>query len=113
MRHHAGPTVCASRSHRCRDAHGRTMDSIAVEAIAALEAALNGLMPVPVPAGLTRSTRVLTQRIRPCGLGGYIGVHQDPTASLYGRRLNARVEVSIAAGAPADASAYAATLSGQ
>lgn len=89
------------------------MDSIAVEAVAALEAALNGLMPVPVPAGLTRSTRVLTQRIRPCGLGGYIGVHQDPTASLYGRRLNARVEVSIAAGVPADASAYAATLSGQ
>jgi hypothetical protein len=89
------------------------MDSIAVEAVAALEAALNGLMPVPVPDGLTRSTRVVTQRIRPTGLGGYIGVHQDPTASLYGRRLSARVEVSIGSDSPADASAYAATLTGQ
>lgn len=89
------------------------MDSIALEAVAALEAALNGLMPAPVPAGLTRLTRVVTQRIRPCGLGGYIGVHQDPTASLYGRRLNARLEVDIGADEPADASAYAAALSGQ
>lgn len=89
------------------------MDSIAVEAIAALETALAGLMPVPVPAGLTRKLRVLTQRIRPCGLGGYVGMHQGPTAALYGRRLSARVEVQVSGDAAADPGAYAASLTGQ
>jgi len=88
------------------------MDDIAVEALAALQTALGGLMTAPVPAGLSRSVQVLPQRIRPTGLGGYVGQHADPTAGLFGRRLDARVEVSVGGNAAA-ASSYAASLVGE
>jgi hypothetical protein len=56
---------------------------------------------------------VLPRRVRPLGLGGYVGLHRDPDASLYGRRVDARVDVDVAGGSDDLASGYAATLSGQ
>jgi len=88
------------------------MDAVAVEAVNALEVAVGALMPAAVPASLTRHVRVLVTRIRHSGLGGYVGHHVDPSASLFARRIDARVEVSVTGGADAAATAYTAQLAG-
>lgn len=87
-------------------------DALSVEAIGALETAFAGLLPA-VPAGLTRQLRVLPRRVRPLGMGGYVGQHVDPGAGLFGRRVDAVVEVSVAGGNDSAAGGYTATLSGQ
>lgn len=88
-------------------------DALAVEAIGALETVVSGLLPATIPPGLTRQVRVLAERIRPVGMGGYIGQHRGPSAALFGRRVSARVEVNIAGGTDTIASGYSATLAGQ
>jgi hypothetical protein len=88
-------------------------DEVSAEALTALQTAVTALLPPAVPAGITRSVRVLPRRVRPLGLGGYVGLHREPDASLYGRRVDARVDVDLSGGSDALASGYAATLSGQ
>jgi hypothetical protein len=88
-------------------------DEVSAEALTALQTAVTALLPAAVPAGITRSVRVLPRRVRPLGLGGYVGLHREPDASLYGRRVDARVDVDLSGGSDALASGYAATLSGQ
>lgn len=88
-------------------------DTLTVEAIGALESAFAGILPGGVPAGLTRQVRVLPERIRPAGMGSYVGQHREPTAALFARRISARVEVSIAGGNDTAVSGYSATLAGQ
>lgn len=88
-------------------------DEVSAEALTALQSAVVALLPAAVPAGITRSVRVLPRHVRPLGLGGYVGLHRQPDASLYGRRVDARVDVDVAGGSDELASGYAATLSGQ
>jgi hypothetical protein len=88
-------------------------DALSLEAIGALEAAFAGILPGGVPAGLTRQLRIMPQRVRPAGMGGYVGQHREPSAGLFGRRVNAVVEVSIVGGNDTTAGGYSATLSGQ
>lgn len=88
-------------------------DALSAEAIGALETAFAGLLPGAIPAGLTRQVRVLPRRVRPLGMGGYVGQHIDPSAGLFGRRIDAVVEVSVAGGNDTAAGGYTATLSGQ
>jgi hypothetical protein len=88
-------------------------DEVSAEALTALQSAVAALLPAAVPAGISRSVRVMPRRVRPLGLGGYIGLHREPDASLYGRRVDARVDVDVAGGSDDVASGYAATLSGQ
>ncbi len=85
-------------------------DALSVEALSVLETALAALMPAGVPGGLSRQVRVHVRRIRPLGLGGYVGRHVAPDASLFGRRAQARVDVTIGGGNDNAASTYAATL---
>ena len=88
-------------------------DAVAAEALVALEAAVAGLLPAGVPAGLTRDVRVLPQAVRPLGLGGFIGNHVAPDAVLQGRRIAARVAVDVSGGSDSSAQGYAAVLAGQ
>ncbi len=88
-------------------------DAVAAEALVALETAVTGLLPAGVPAGLTRDVRVLPQAVRSLGLGGFIGNHRAPDAVLQGRRIAARVAVSVTGGSDSTAQGYAATLTGQ
>ena len=87
-------------------------DALSVEALGVLETAIAEILPVPVPAGLNRQVRVLARRVRPLGMGGYVGRHVDPTASLFGRRVDARIEVNVAGGNDSTAGGYVATLAG-
>lgn len=88
-------------------------DEVSAEALTALQTAVAALLPAAVPAGITRSVRVLPRRVRPLGLGGYVGLHREPDAGLFGRRVDARVDVDLGGGSDEQASGYAATLSGQ
>jgi hypothetical protein len=88
-------------------------DALSVEAIDALETAFSGILPGTVPGGLTRTLRVTPRRIRPLGMGGYVGQHVDPSAQLFGRRVAAQIEVSIAGGNDTAAGSYSATLVGE
>ena len=88
-------------------------DLVAAEALNALEAAVTGLLPPAIPAGLTRRMRVRAQAVRLLGMGGYVGQHREPSAALHGRRVAARVEFDVEGGNDADAQGYAAALSGQ
>lgn len=88
-------------------------DPVSLDALTALEAAINALLPGAVPAGLTRRTRVRAQAVRALGLGGYVGRHHGPEGTLQGRRVAARVDVDVDGGNDATATSYAATLAGQ
>jgi hypothetical protein len=88
-------------------------DGVSQDALTALEAAINALLPAPVPAGLTRRMRVRPQAVRALGLGGYVGRHLGPDGTLQGRRVAARVDLDVEGGNDATAGNYAATLAGQ
>ncbi len=82
------------------------MDSIAQEALAALDTAVAALMPATVPGGLTRDLLVAPLRIAPAGMGGYVGSSVEPAGSLLGRRIEATVRVAIRGGQEPAAMAY-------
>lgn len=56
-------------------------DVLAQDALAALDSAIAGLLPSAVPGGMTRNVHVEPGRIRPLGLGGYVG--NDTNAHTY------------------------------
>jgi hypothetical protein len=88
-------------------------DAVAAQALAALETAVSALLPASVPAGLTRSVKVQAKAVRPLGMGGYVGRHHAPDASLQGRRVAARIDVDVSGGNDTVAQGYAASLAGQ
>lgn len=88
-------------------------DLVSLEALGALETALGELLPDPAPAPLTRHMQVVPTEVRALGLGAYVGQHLAPDAPLHGRRVAARLELSIDGGADAAAQAYGALLTRQ
>ncbi len=82
------------------------MDVLAELALTTLDSAVNTLLPAIVPAGLNRQVMVMPTRIRPSGLGGYIGTHPEPRGSIQARRLEAIVRLDISGGAEAAAGSY-------
>lgn len=87
-------------------------DALSVEALGILETAFAGLLPATIPGGLSRQVRITPTRIRPLGLGGYVGLHLEPGAALFGRHIDARADISVTGGNDNTARGYVATLSG-
>ncbi|HRP22814.1 hypothetical protein [Thauera sp.] len=85
-------------------------DALSRDAIDALGLAVDELLPSDTPAGLNRTRVIEAQRVRLLGLGGYVGNHVEPEAALFGRRLAARVSISIGGGNEANARAHASSL---
>ena len=71
------------------------MDPEAAAALAALDTAVNGLPWPAAPAGLTRHLNLSPRRIRPRGLGGYVGEHPDPRGPIRARLLDATLELHV------------------
>lgn len=82
------------------------MDAIVQQALTALDAEISSLLPMPVPAGLTRQVRVLPLSVTPVGLGGYIGPQYNPRAEVYGRHVKASVRVAVHGGQDQNASSH-------
>ncbi|MFU2487930.1 hypothetical protein [Thauera sp. WH-1] len=88
-------------------------DALSQAALNALGLSIHGLLPGDSPAGLNRSLLIEARRVRPLGLGGYVGNHVEPEGALLGRRLAARVSISIGGGNEANARAHAGSLAEQ
>ena len=81
-------------------------DVLVKDALAALDSAITDLLPSAVPAGMTRTVRIEPSRIRPLGLGGYIGNHVAPHAGQFGRRVEARISIGVTGGNDTNARSY-------
>jgi hypothetical protein len=71
------------------------MDLISQAAVSHLETVLTGYLP-PVSSGsVNRDVLIVPKRIKPLGLGAYVGMHDDPSAEIYGRSVEATAEFRI------------------
>lgn len=68
------------------------MDAISGEALTSLMTTVNALFADlnPLPA-----VEISPTKITPTGLGGYVGVHEEPIGDLIGRRIEALVRVTV------------------
>jgi hypothetical protein len=73
------------------------MDPLAQEAFTGLATALAALLPTAPEPALAPELTVNPVRIRPTGLGGYVGPQLDPDGDVVGRLLEARVLVEVKA----------------
>jgi len=73
------------------------MDPLAEQAFTGLATALGSLLPPPPAPALAPGLTVNPVRIRPTGLGGYVGPHADPDGDVVGRFLEARALVEVKA----------------
>jgi hypothetical protein len=85
-------------------------DPIAERALAALDGVVSGLLPQPVPAGLTRAVQVRPLTLRTPGLGGFIGTNASPAGSILARRIGASVDLRVDGGSEDVASGYLSEL---
>lgn len=71
------------------------MDALSQEAIVGLEGAVRSLLAPASPPGEEPVVRVQPRRITPTGVGGLVGVHEEPRGTLFGRRIEATVLVRL------------------
>jgi hypothetical protein len=73
------------------------MSTIADEALGGLTAALQLLLPDEPDPDLQPTLFVSPRRIAPTGVGGFVGLNEDPAGEIYGRRVEADVLVTVRA----------------
>ena len=73
------------------------MDPVAEEAFSELAGALGSLLPPPADPDLAPEVTINPVRVRPSGLGGYVGPHADPDGDVVGRFLEAKALVEVKA----------------
>jgi len=71
------------------------MDSISLAAVSHLETVLTGYLPAVSSGSVNRDVFIVPKRIKPLGLGAYVGMHDDPSAEIYGRSVEATAEFRI------------------
>jgi hypothetical protein len=86
------------------------MDPVAEEAFTGLAAALGSLLPPADDPALAPELTINPVRIRPTGLGGYVGPHVDPDGDVVGRFLEARALVEVKAASLAGLDAAVGTV---
>ena len=84
------------------------MGSVSVEALEGLSIAIQSLLPAQADANLRPSVSVQPVSISPTGLGGFVGINDNPAGEIVGRRIEGTVVVGIKA---ADASGIDAAVS--
>jgi hypothetical protein len=70
------------------------VDEITVQAIDTMAGVLQSFLPPAVP-NVSQNLVIIPKKVRPTGLGGYVGVNETPAASLLGRHIVAITEVSL------------------
>jgi hypothetical protein len=70
---------------------------INTEALAGLTAAIESLLEDVVDPPVQLSLLVTPTHISPTGLGGFVGINEDPQGGILGRRLRATALVSVSA----------------
>jgi hypothetical protein len=85
------------------------LDSVSVEAMDGLSAAIQFFLPAQADANLQPSISVQAVSITPTGLGGFVGINDNPAGEIVGRRIEGTVVVAIKA---ADATGIDAAAGG-
>ena len=70
------------------------MDEIAEQALINMASVLQSFLPTAA-ASIDQSLILIPKKIKATGLSGYVGVHEDPDASLVGRHIQAISEVTL------------------
>lgn len=90
------------------------MDAVAVEALQGLTAAVASLLPPPGDPSLAPVVSLGSVRIGPLGVGGFVGINDDPAGEIVGRRVEAAVLLGVKAASedemPAAVGAVASAL---
>jgi len=73
------------------------VDEINAEALAGLTDAMESLLADVADPSVQLSQLVTPTHISPTGLGGFIGVNEDPRGGILGRRLQAKTLVTVSA----------------
>ena len=73
------------------------MDSISVEALDGLTAAIQSLLPPQADPNLKPSLNVQPITISPTGMGGFVGINDNPVGEIIGRRIDATVAIGVKA----------------
>jgi hypothetical protein len=73
------------------------VDTLSVEALDGLTAAITDLLPAAPDPTFAPALLVQPRRIAPAGVGGFVGVHDAPRGEIYGRRLEAIAVVTVRA----------------
>lgn len=73
------------------------MNSINPEAVSSLTLAIKSLLPAVTNPALQPIVLINPLRIEPSGIGGLIGISQDPPGEICGRRVEAAALITIKA----------------
>jgi hypothetical protein len=73
------------------------VSTIADEAVGGLAAAIESLLPDVADPDLRPTVLVSPRRIAPTGVGGFVGLHEEPEGQIFGRRVEANVFVTVRA----------------
>jgi hypothetical protein len=87
------------------------MDTVNIEAVDALMAAITTLLPTPADPTLPPTLRLHSLRTTPTGLGGFVALHPDPLGEVVGRRLAAAIRVTVTANTVNELNTAVTTLS--
>lgn len=71
------------------------MDEITSAALEELSASFADLLPPPPEANLPYTVQIYPVRVTPSGVGGHVGFRSSPSGELSGRRISARISVSV------------------
>jgi hypothetical protein len=84
------------------------VDTLSLAALDGLTAALTSLLPPAADPALQPALLVQPRRLVPAGIGGFVGVNDDPHGEILGRRLEATAVVTVKASGDALDGAVAA-----
>jgi hypothetical protein len=73
------------------------VDTLSLAALDGLTAALTSLLPPAADPTLQPALLIQPRRIVPAGIGGFVGVNDDPHGEILGRRLEATAVVTVKA----------------
>jgi hypothetical protein len=73
------------------------VSTIADAAVGGLAAAIESLLPDEPDPDVRPAVLVSPRRIAPTGVGGFVGLNEEPEGEIYGRRVDANVLVTVKA----------------
>jgi len=73
------------------------MDAISTEAVNALQLAITGLLPPVAAPVLPSVVHIYPTQIATTGIGGFVGINQNPIGEIKGRRVSAKVLIDVRA----------------
>jgi len=70
------------------------VDEITEQALTNMVGVLESFLPPALP-DVDQSVILIPEKVKPTGLGGYVGVNEDPESSLFGRYIHAISEITL------------------